>query len=44
MAFPLRRFGRPERLLRVGRNDLSVWTLPRAVGFYLVEGFAHAPG
>jgi hypothetical protein len=44
MAFPLRRFGRPERLLRIGCNDLGVWALLRAFGSYLVEGFAHAPG
>jgi hypothetical protein len=44
MAFPLGRFGRRERLLRIGRDDLGVGALLRAVGFHLVEGFAHAPG
>jgi hypothetical protein len=44
MAFPLRRFGRPKRLRRIGRDDLGVGALPRAVGLQLVQRFGHAPG
>jgi hypothetical protein len=40
----MRRIGRPERLLRVGRDDLGIRTLSRAVGFHLIQGFRHAPG
>ncbi len=44
MAFPLRRFGRPERLLGKSRDYPGVGSLLCAGGFHLVESFAHAPG
>jgi hypothetical protein len=44
MTFPLGRFVRPERLLRIGCDDLGVGTLTFAVGIHLVQGFSYAPG
>jgi hypothetical protein len=43
MAFPLRGFVGPERLLRVGRENLGVGTRPGGARIDAVKSIAHAP-
>jgi hypothetical protein len=43
MAFPLRCFVWPERLLRIGGNDLGVGARARAMRIHPVKRLAHAP-